>query len=417
MAKILLTWELGAGLGHLTRLRPLVEYLSARGHEMHLAVRTLASVDTVFADQELHLYQAPITHGKSPAHIEHPVAFSHILHNCGFSHESELRTRVKAWDRLYELIRPDMVIFDHSPTALMAARGREFAKVVVGSSFMCPPDKAPLPTLQPWQDVPQSVLLKEEGHTVRIANQALENCDKPRLRRLSELYHQTDLMLLTTFKELDHFGERPNFRYSGCWPTFPGDAPEWPSASGQRIFAYLKYTPKLEGILNELKRTKLPTLVYGKWVNEAIAEEHSSGTLRLVRRPLDLKQVAAECDLAILNGTHGATAAMLLGGTPTLQLPIFLEQHLFAHRVVQYGAAMIANEEDVSSVGACLKVMLNSDQFATAAGRFAATYSQVDPERLFTNMMDRVEELLPATVSSARVQRVHIRNDKTTLRT
>ena len=84
MAKILLTWELGAGLGHLTRLRSLVKYLAAQSHEIHLAVRTLASVDTVFADQDLYLYQAPITHGKSPTHIHQPVAFSHILHNCGW---------------------------------------------------------------------------------------------------------------------------------------------------------------------------------------------------------------------------------------------------------------------------------------------------------------------------------------------
>jgi hypothetical protein len=370
-----------------------------------LAVRTLASVDTVFSDQKLCLYQAPITLGKSPAHIQHPVAFSHILHNCGFARETELRARVKAWDQLYELIDPEMVIFDHSPTALVAARGRRFSKVLVGSSFTCPPNKTPFPTLQPWRKVPAPVLQREETHTVDIINQVLQTCGKPAVENLSDLYHQTNATLLTTFKELDHFGERPGFAYSGAWPTFPGEAPAWPAVNGKRIFAYLKRTPQLEALINELKRLRLPTLVYGKWVTEAIAREHGSETLRLVHRPLDLKQVAAECDLAILNGTHGATAAMLLGGTPTLQLPIYLEQHLLAHRVVRLGAAMIANEGDASSVGPCLEKMLQSDQFATAARRFSATYSRVQPDRQFAKMMDRVEELLPAQVPGTSVHR------------
>jgi len=34
--------------------------------------------------------------------------------------------------------------------------------------------------------------------------------------------------------------------------------------------------------------------------------------LRFEQRPLDLKRVASECDLAVLNGNHGTTIAMLL---------------------------------------------------------------------------------------------------------
>jgi UDP:flavonoid glycosyltransferase YjiC (YdhE family) len=43
MSRILLAWELGAASGHLAGLRPLVEGLLARGHQV-----TLASIFRLF---------------------------------------------------------------------------------------------------------------------------------------------------------------------------------------------------------------------------------------------------------------------------------------------------------------------------------------------------------------------------------
>ena len=394
MARILLTWELGAGFGHLTRLRPIVDHLAAYGHEIHLAVRNLSSVETVFADADVALYQAPITVGRSPRHIRCPAAFSHILHNCGFSNQSELRPRVKAWNRLFETIAPDMLVCDHSPTALAAraaAALRRSSSVqdscVRRTSGRCRRCNRGIPRLQPFFSAKK--ITRWRSSTMRFAAN-----DKPVIDHLSQLYHDTDLTLLTTFKEFDHFGERPGIRYFGAWPRFCGETPDWPSAEGPRVFAYLKWSSHVVPLLDELKRLKLPAIVFGTWVTEAVAEQHGNGTLHLATRPLDLKRVAEECDLAILNGTHGATSAMLLGGTPTLQLPIFLEQHLLAHRLAGFGAAAVADCEDSSSIIAGLKQMLATNQFTVAAKRFSAIYSRVDPDRQFELMMERITSLL-----------------------
>jgi UDP:flavonoid glycosyltransferase YjiC (YdhE family) len=55
-------------------------------------------------------------------------------------------------------------------------------------------------------------------------------------------------------------------------------------------------------------------------------------------RPLDLGAAARECDFAILNAGHGATAPMLLAGKPVLELPLQLEQSLTASAVADMGA-------------------------------------------------------------------------------
>ncbi len=60
MATALLAWELGAGLGHLTTLRPVAQRMAEEGHDVHLVVRDLACVETVFGDLEIPLYQAPV---------------------------------------------------------------------------------------------------------------------------------------------------------------------------------------------------------------------------------------------------------------------------------------------------------------------------------------------------------------------
>ena len=39
MSRILLAWELGAASGHLARLRPIVEVLLERGHQVALAAQ------------------------------------------------------------------------------------------------------------------------------------------------------------------------------------------------------------------------------------------------------------------------------------------------------------------------------------------------------------------------------------------
>ncbi len=310
---------------------------------------------------------------------------------------------MKAWDRLYQVIKPDIVVLDHCPTALAAARGHDFKRTLIGTGFVCPPATHPLPTLRPWQPQDLATLEAEENITVSVLNQALSKCGKPTVGCIADLYREVDETLLTTFKELDHFGQRPGVRYWGAWPAFPGKSPEWPSGQGKKLFAYLKKSPGLTQLLKELKALRLPTIVYGSWVTDRIVRDYGSPTLRLESTPLDLAQVAAECDVAILNGTHGTTAAMLVGGAPVLQLPIFLEQRLVAERVIKLGAGRMADRKNVPQVISNLLEMLESATYANAAQRFAATYAKVDPAQQFDKMMGRIETLLAARLANAAV--------------
>ena len=101
-----------------------------------------------------------------------------------------------------------------------------------------------------------------------------------------------------------------------------------------------------------------------------------------------------DCDAAILNGGHGATAEMLLAGKPILQLPLALEQRLTADAVARLGAGLKVPAGQPESVRPALEALLTDSHFTAAARSFADRYAPFDPERQCDAMLSRAEALL-----------------------
>src|SRR5690348_356459 len=99
MARILMTWELGAGYGHLVPLLSLAKPLMAAGHELAFAVRDVAAAETVLGESRIPYYPAPANFfPKGPATLH---SYPQILLNTAFNDERELRSRARAWQSLY----------------------------------------------------------------------------------------------------------------------------------------------------------------------------------------------------------------------------------------------------------------------------------------------------------------------------
>jgi len=393
MATILLTWELGGGLGHLINLLPLAEGLCRRGHRVFAAVKDLSRVDEVFAGIDASFLQAPVKVRKSGNRIEPLHTFAHILHNCGFGGQGELLSMTQAWRNLYDYVRPDAIVFDHSPTALLAARGINAKKTLVGTGFFCPLDEYPLPDLRPWMPAGAERLKGEEDRVLKNANRTIESWHGPTLERLSQLYRDVDENFLLTFEELDHYPGRAGAGYRGAWPNIDGKPPEWPEGEGQRIYAYLKPFPALSKLLQLLAQSRHPTIICCDGIDASLQEQHASATLHFENRPMDLALLSRQCDLAILNGNHGTTVSMLLAGKPTLQIPITLEQLMLSGTVARMGAGLRTPSTREDLLADSLSAMLTDSQYAEAAGRFAQRYADYDPHRQVEIILDRIEEL------------------------
>jgi UDP:flavonoid glycosyltransferase YjiC (YdhE family) len=394
MATILLTWELGGGLGHLTQFLPLAHGLAQRGHRVFAALRHLPRAHAVLGRDLVRYLQAPTCIEPVRNEITPAMTFPHILHNIGFADEQGLITLVEAWRNLYEFVRPDLIIFDHSPTALLAARGFPARRALIGSGFCCPPDLYPLPNLRPALQADPDRLRADEDRVLQAANLALAHFGQPPLERIAQLYAEVDENFLSTFPELDHYPHRQNARYWGPWLHTGGKSPQWPSGTGKRIYAYLKPCPVLPDLLKLLRDLGHPTLVFAHSIPLGIQQRFASATLRFEKEPLDLNHVARECDLAILNGTHFTTISFLLAGKPTLHLPIYLEQTIFARTIARLGTGLSTSSKDAQHLVPALQAILSSDQYAQSAQGFSVAHADFDSAHVAGAMLNRVGEFL-----------------------
>lgn len=393
MTTILFVWELGGGLGHISQFAPLATALADNGHRVFVALRDLSAAAPFFARSKVQMLAAPYRPRRVEPGYTTTVSFAHILHNVGFGDDVSLAAHASAWRNLYRLIRPDAIVFDHSPTALLAARGAPARRVVLGSGFCVPPDTFPLAPLRPWLAADPQRLGEDERPVLARVNRLLEHWKQPPLQRLGQLFSEVDQTLLTTFRELDHYSGRCNGEYVGPVNATGGAPPEWPAGCGRKVFAYLKNFPAAPQLLQFLNQRGLPTLVYPDGIPPQMMRRFASSTLRFQTRRPDTSRVAQECDVGITNANHGTTAALLMAGKPLLAVPLVIEQAVTARRVRELGVGQDAPARNPERLVQRFCELLESDTFFQAARGLAGCLT-LDPARQRQQMLRSVEAAL-----------------------
>jgi UDP:flavonoid glycosyltransferase YjiC (YdhE family) len=383
------------------RAAPLARALAADGHEVFLAARDFANVAGVFAGSGVRYLPAPyLSRGKSRG-FRQPLTFAHILHNVGFGDDDTLGALTSAWRNLFELARPDVIVCDHSPSAMLAARGLPARVTVMGTGFCIPPDLFPMPNLRPWIPTDAARLIADEIHVLARVNNCLRARGQPPLHRLGQLYSEADETFLMTYGELDHYDDRPGTpRYWG--PSngrgAGGAEPQWPPGAGRRVFAYLKNTPHLPHVMACLAESGLPTLAFIDGMDEEMRRRPAAPTVRFAAGRLDAERAARACDLAVTHGTFGTTAMMLAAGKPVLMLPLVLEQGILARKVERLGAGRFAPPGDPAAVRAAWQALTASDECARAADALSTRLSRSAPEPAaqLAGLRQRVTDLTAA---------------------
>jgi hypothetical protein len=134
-------------------------------------------------------------------------------------------------------------------------------------------------------------------------------------------------------------------------------APEWPKDTDRRVFAYLHPFRDLPKMLEMFSRGKFATLIYGPEIQESLRKKYEKGNLRFSKQPLDIAQVAGDCNFAITNATFGTTAAFLQHGKPVLTLPTNLERIMVARRVTSIGAGLAVSPSKPESLLNAMRAM------------------------------------------------------------
>lgn len=375
MAHVVMCWELGGDLGHVARLRPLAEALSSRGHRVSFILRETVAAERLLDPGRYSWLQAPLQAVPvSPACV--PTRnLPHILYNVGFHTEQALLGRMRAWRNLYATLKPDLLVFDHSPTALLAARGLPLRRIVLGTGFGVPPQVSPLPAFEAAD--PPAAADRVEQEILDRANSALHTFGQAPLTRFADLY-EADASLLFTLPELDHYPGRAEGDYWGPPLQDGAEAPLWPEGSGKRIFAYLKPFKTLSALLETLRQAGLPTLIY---TSQGQLPPETPAHIRHTAKPVDLTRVAQESDLMICHAGHGTVSAALLGGKPLLLLPLNIEQRMLAARVHEAGIGLSAPALMPEGMRQKFARLLEEASFTSAARAFAERYTALAVEK------------------------------------
>ncbi|HLW74799.1 MAG TPA: hypothetical protein VKT74_06990 [Gammaproteobacteria bacterium] len=391
MARILMTWELGAGYGHLAPMLSLARPLKDAGHEVAFAVRDVAAAEAVLGSSGIPYYQAPANFFPlGPAALH---SYPQILLQTAFNGAQELRSRMRAWQALYGLLKPDILVCDHSPTALLAARGRGLACIFTGTGFSVPPDARSLPELRPWAPLDAETLQRDEARALDMANSVVSGLGLPTLAYFAEIYsHATPALF--TLKELDIYAEqRPGAAYWGPLLGPGGAAPHWPEGDGKRVFLYGQPFESLPQVLEALHQGKHRVLAYIPKLAPELREKFQGGRLYFADRLQDMAAVTREADCAIMTNGHTTTAAMLLAGKPVLLLPTHLEMLLIARCVETAGLGLSAPLLKLEGILGKLDRILGEESFMTKAREFAARHRDLDadsPRRHFQALVTRL---------------------------
>ncbi len=396
MAKILFVWELGMGFGHLNRYTELMRKLCKEKHKIFFAARDAGNAQRVFGTEPITLLQAPYMPRGVNNPIRRPRTYAHLLHNIGFNDATALTGRIKAWRNLFDYIKPGMVIYDHSPTAQLAFRNTKAKHILCGTGFTIPPAKVPMPNMRYWEKADQNTMLTNEKRIFDVVNVALKDLKLPQLVNCAQLL-EADAKLILSFKELDHYQDREETEYLGVtMPEDYGEPPSWPDGGKHKIFAYLYPFKTLPNLLNTLKNSDISAIIYAPEVQRAFREKHRSKRLMFADQPQRITEVTKQCDLALTNGTHATTAAVLLAGKPLLILPTNLERLLVAQRVKQIDAGLVAPQLKPEGMAAKFKALLSNDQYRVKAQEFAEKYADFNRER----QLDRIMEILTETLAA-----------------
>jgi UDP:flavonoid glycosyltransferase YjiC (YdhE family) len=391
MATFLLCWEMGGGLGHVGRLLPVARQLADRGHRVVVALCEPGHGPRFFPTSQI--FTAPMVTSAQRDLIAEPSTFADILHNAGASDADALRRIVASWRAIFDEVRPDMLVLDFSPFALLAAQGYATKTVLIGSGHGCPPDVAPLPDCCPWRNSYPDRLLRTEQRVLDTLNKQLVAQGERPLQRIGEPFTRVAANWIATMAELDHYPDRPagQHEYVGAWGDLPAEKPCWPTGDGARVFVYLKPAPLAAQVLAELERRRLPTVAFVPDA-DAMGLPAARGSVRVSRAPIDIGNVANECDLAILHSGH-STARFLLAGKPVLAFPLSGEQQLMALNIVRLGAGESLHPEQIELMPQVMDQLFGDERYRAAAKAFAERYAAWTPERQLRLVVDRLEEM------------------------
>jgi len=409
--RVLIAWELGAHLGHVMKLKPIVMELLARGHQVTLVVPDVKAARPHITENEKLQWE----HGPSCSVPDDyaPGSYAEMIECCVLPSDAAATQFALTWQRLMARARPDTMLAEHAPGALLAARLHQLPLLHLADGWSLPPVGRPhaelvqLPLLEKTTSETRTQAFsdasKREGVLVARINSLLKQVNVGLLKNLGDLYSGASVSLLCTFPELDHFGARRHAKYVGPLSgVAEGVALRWPdrkvdadlASQRRRVFVYLQPHPTNIALLRLLRSLGADVIAYLPQAKPEAVKKFNSARTQISALPVCMDLILGEADLVVSNGGHGLLCTSLLAGVPLLVLPTQREQALLALRSSATGAVFAASQAEFGvELQALASQLLENPQARQAALAFARKYSRHDSSVVVRKIANTLEKL------------------------
>jgi hypothetical protein len=392
VARILVGYERGDNLGHYRRLAPVAEALAAQGHQVTFFLRNPYDCRAELTRHPLPFIPTPDLVPPNPAEREpkRMGSYSDIMVYCGFGRPELLYTACLAWHTLFERLRPDLIVCDHSPVLCLAAYGR-IPVIQVGDGFTIPP--AHDETFPGFQESKTATV--DPAQIVAVINGVQGRFGGPRVPSVTAPL-RTAGRLICTLAGLDPYKDQRRDPVIG--PTEGLQAPlPWPDQPA--IFAYLgiehRITPKMLAVL---KQVDLPVEAYVRGLTPQTAKKYARPGLTFYKSPQSIERVLSRATLAIHHGGMGMCLACCSAGRPQLALPIHEETLLNSRALARVGVGRGLNSKELESAGVeKVNEIMADTRKRERAGIIAEEIHKAGPFR----PMDRILEACRASLGNA----------------
>lgn len=362
---VVIAWELGAALGHVMGFRTLVIGLLANDIKVSIVGRNLASVQEVLSDINITYYQSPISLLEKRERLKVTYSYSDIIYDLGYQSDQSLLGLVKGWGNLFDLIKPDLVICDHSPTALLVCKCLDIKSSTYGNGFFVPPDTAAPVLFQATDSSIKQDVTTRYCKVIENINIILKQYKRQPIDILYDLFRNST-HFLCTFSEIDHYQRTTETAYYGPRNTINKGLVIRLKPSQNVVFVYVQPSTRLlDPLIKSLIKLPMQSVLYiPKIRRESVFSIQQSKNITLCDTPVNISKIFEHTALIINNGSHGLVGEALLWGKPNILLPGQLEQNILAKKTSAQKLSIALNADSRIDTDSAIHFALNNKELA-----------------------------------------------------
>ena len=265
-----------------------------------------------------------------------------------YQEDSSLIGIVKSWESLFKLIKPDLVIFDQSPSCMIASLNHHFLKWIIGTPFSIPrADFLPFGAYPIVSDINKNTdkFLEKENLFLQKVNYLLEELKLHQINKLNSLFEQMDKTFLSIIPEFDVYGIRQEVDYL----SFPPQPKiknlfnfNWPDNLDKKIFFYLQPFPGCETFLAALEEINLYAVIYSSSLKEEFQKKFKKHIF--VDSAVDMNFVYQTAEVIIHLGGPNVGSKCILNGIPQIVFPSTVDHTLSTISLNKLGPVAIMKQ-------------------------------------------------------------------------